>query len=422
MNISIVNIGDELLIGQVLNSNARDMSRLLVSEGMSVREVVTIGDRGEAIEDTLRRLLQSDDAVIVTGGLGPTRDDITKTILCRFFESDLVENAEALENVRRIFDKRGFELTSTNRQQAWVPRCCTVLQNPVGTAPGMWFERQREGREAQVVVALPGVPFEMKHLMTTEVVPRLRKHFATECIVTKNYLVQGIGESFLSDLLEPWETALPAHFGLAYLPQAGVVKLRLTCRGDSRDALQEQLRRVEEGLTTLAGDYIVGQQFESLPELVAERFTSCGRTLAVAESCTGGRLAEQLTSLPGCSRYFRGGVVCYSNESKQSLLGVQADTLARFGAVSEPTVREMVEGVRRRLGADYAAATTGIAGPDGGTTQKPVGTVWVAVASPHEVTARCLRLGTDRLQVIERACNEVFASLVRRIGKEEAHA
>lgn len=407
MKVSIINIGDELLIGQVVNTNASSMAKMLTEAGMDVKEVSVIADDRDAIASTLERLTASSDAVLMTGGLGPTKDDITKKVLCDYFSSELIENEMALENVKRIFDARGYELTPLNRQQAWVPKCCTVINNVLGTAPCMWFKHGDK-----VVVSMPGVPFEMENLMRTEVVARLQQHFATGHIINKNILVQGIGESFLSDLVEQWELALPKTIRLAYLPQAGMVKLRLTARGDDRDLLQSQIDHAVESLYPIAGKYIVGEDCETLPELVHSLLTTNGHTLATAESCTGGSIASRLTALSGASKYFKGGIVAYSNEVKECALGVQHSTLENHGAVSEETVRQMAEGARKRLNADYAIATSGIAGPTGGTPDKPVGTVWIAVAGPNGTETRLKKFGDDRLRTIDRTCNEAFSMLV----------
>ena len=413
MKISILNIGDELLIGQVVNTNASKMSQMLTQAGMAVSGVFTIGDNAEDIRNYLHNCLNVSDAVLITGGLGPTKDDITKKTLCDFFHSELYENEEALENVRRIVAAHGRELTEINRLQAWVPRCCTMINNVLGTAPCMWFETK--DKPSKVVVSLPGVPFEMINLMETEIVPRLKKHFEVGAIVNKNILLQGIGESFLSELIEPWELALPENIRLAYLPQPGMMKLRLTARGNDFAKLQSQIKEAVAGLYPLAGQYIVGEDLESLPELVAQKMKAKGATLASAESCTGGTIASKLTALAGASEYFRGGVVAYSNEVKECALGVNHEPLVRHGAVSEETVKEMAEGVRVRLGADYAVATTGVAGPGGGTPEKPVGTVWIAVASKDSVHTELLHLTGRREQVIERTCNAVFAALLRML-------
>ena len=270
MKSTIINIGDELLIGQVVNTNASTMAQMLIAAGIDVCGTFVIGDRADDIDYYLRHCIEKSDVVLITGGLGPTKDDITKRTLCDFFHSELYENPEALANIKRIFDSRGYELTPVNRQQAWVPRCCTMVNNLLGTAPCMWFDYQ-----GKVIVSMPGVPFEMVNLMQTEVIPRLQAHFRTDQIVNKNILVQGIGESFLSDLIEPWELALPSTIRLAYLPQAGMLKLRLTARGshDDRPLLETQIAQAVSKLYPIAGQYIVGEDLETLPQLVARTMT-----------------------------------------------------------------------------------------------------------------------------------------------------
>jgi nicotinamide-nucleotide amidase len=418
MNVTIINIGDELLIGQVVNTNASTMSRMLIEAGMEVRRTIVVGDVYQDIWNAVDEAMKNSDAVLVTGGLGPTKDDITKKLLCDYFHSELEESEVALENVRRIFAVRGFELTPVNRAQALVPKCCEVLNNDLGTAPCMWFS------EKSVLVSLPGVPFEMEWLMHNRVIPKLQETFRTETIINKNILVQGIGESFLSDLIEPWELALPEHIKLAYLPVAGMVKLRLTGKTQNtpndQNTLIAQINSAIGGLYKIAGQYIVGEDCETLAELVHKTFTERNLTLSTAESCTGGTIASQLTALAGASAYFKGGVVAYSNEVKETALGVRHETLAAHGAVSEETVREMAEGVRQRMKADYAIATTGIAGPDGGTEEKPVGTVWIAVASRSCTETALLNFpGRRRQQNIDRTVNQAFAMLMRMICQKD---
>lgn len=409
MNVTIINIGDELLIGQVVNTNASTMSKLLTEAGMEVRKTMVVGDVHDDIWAAVDEAMHQSDAVLVTGGLGPTKDDITKKLLSEYFNSELVENKMALENVKRIFESRGYELTPVNQAQALVPRCCEVLNNDLGTAPCMWF-----CRDNKVLVSLPGVPFEMEWLMRNRVIPKLQEAFKTDIILTKNILVQGIGESFLSDLIEPWELSLPENVKLAYLPVAGLTKLRLTYRSNRNNL--SNLNNLTEGLYTLAGQYIVGEDCETLDELVHKTLIEKGLTLATAESCTGGNIARLLTAQAGASAYFKGGVVAYSNEVKENALGVKHSTLETHGAVSEETVREMVEGVRERLGTDLAIATTGIAGPDGGTKEKPVGTVWIAVANANGTEAKLLQFGANRRQQnIDRSTNQAFAMLIRLI-------
>ena len=412
INATILNIGDELLIGQVTNTNAVEISRLLTANGYSVAGTYTIGDRAEAIREYLPHCIERSDIVIITGGLGPTKDDITKKTLCEYFGSELYENEEVLNNIKIIFEKRGYELTELNRQQSWVPRCCEVLNNPIGTAPGMWFEQN-----GKVIVSLPGVPFEMRKLME-EVIYRLKKHFNTEHIINKNIITQGIGESFLSDKIEAWELALPKNIRLAYLPQAGMVKLRLTGHGSDEAALQKEIDNAVAGLKQIAGEFIMGEDAETLPEIVARTMKQAGKTLAAAESCTGGSIAAQLTRLAGASEYFAGSVTAYSNDVKKKVLGVSEETLAKHGAVSRETVYEMATGVRQKLGTDYAVATTGIAGPGGGTAEKPVGTVWVGLSSEKQTMTKLLHFGDRREQNIERTSNAVFSMLIKMVKEE----
>lgn len=408
--VKIINIGDELLLGQVVNTNASTMSRMLTEAGFEVACVEVVGDRRDDIERALDDHAGY-DVVLITGGLGPTKDDITKKLLCDYFHSELVESEVALENVRRIFAVRGFELTPVNRAQALVPKCCEVLNNDLGTAPCMWFEH-----DGRVYVSLPGVPFEMEWLMANRVIPKLQETFNTDIIINKNILTQGIGESFLSDLIEPWELALPECIRLAYLPVAGMTKLRLTARGPQETSLREAIYHAVRGLYQIAGQYIVGEDCETLAELVHKTLTERGLSLATAESCTGGTIASSMTAQAGASAYFKGGVVAYSNEVKECALGVQHSTLEAHGAVSEETAREMAEGVRTRLGADLAIATTGIAGPDGGTPEKPVGTVWIAVADATHTEAQLLSFpGRRRQQNIDRTVNQAFSMLIHMI-------
>ena len=418
MEVTIINIGDELLIGQVVNTNASMMAQMLTEAGMEVGKTVVVGDSYDAIWQAVDTAMHSSDAVLVTGGLGPTKDDITKKLLCDYFDSELEESTVALENVRRIFAVRGFELTPVNRAQALVPRCCKVLNNDLGTAPCMWFER-----DGHVLVSLPGVPFEMEWLMRNRVISKLKETFQTDIIINKNILVQGIGESFLSDLIEPWETSLPESIRLAYLPVAGMVKLRLTGRSQNTQrtpsTLNNQISEAVEDLYKIAAQYIVGEDCETLAELVHKTLCERSLTLATAESCTGGTIASQLTAQAGASAYFKGGIVAYSNEVKECALGVKHETLAAYGAVSEETAREMVEGVRQRLGANLAIATTGIAGPDGGTKEKPVGTVWIAVADATHTVAQLLNFpGRRRKQNIDRTVNQAFSMLIKELSNQ----
>ena len=412
MNVTIINIGDELLIGQVVNTNASTMSRLLTESGMAIRKTLVVGDIYNDIWVAVDEALRDSDAALVTGGLGPTKDDITKKLLCEYFDSELVESQMALDNVKRIFESRGYELTPVNQAQALVPRCCEVLNNDLGTAPCMWFRS-----DGHVLVSMPGVPFEMEWLMRNRVIPKLQETFKMDVIINKNILVQGIGESFLSDLIEPWELKLPENIKLAYLPVAGMVKLRLTGRFPvGTIGTIGTIEKLLPELYRIAGQYIVGEDCETLDELVHKTLIEKGYTLATAESCTGGNIARLLTAQAGASAYFKGGIIAYSNEVKECALGVKHETLEAHGAVSEETVREMAEGVRERLGADYAIATTGIAGPGGGTPEKPVGTVWVAVCSKEKTVTQLMHYGDRRQQTIDRTTNQAFSMLMKLLS------
>lgn len=413
MKVSIINIGDELLIGQVVNTNASWMSQHFLANGMDVAKVFVISDNKDDINNTLQIALQMSEAVVITGGLGPTKDDITKKTLCDYFGSELVEDEATFEIISSIFKRRGYPMTDTNRQQALLPKCCTVLLNKRGTAPGMWFEQN-----GKVVVSLPGVPFEMQYLMEEEVIPRMLDYFKVGAIIHKNIIFHGIGESFLSDKIEDWELSLPKTIRLAYLPKAGMLRLRLTARGTDKITLETDINTSLKGLYSLVGEYIMGEDAESLAEIVAQTMKNNTKTLAVAESCTGGAIASSITSMAGASEYFKGCVVAYSNEVKRKILGVKAETLAKYGAVSEETVKEMVSGVISNMDTDYAVATTGIAGPGGGSKDKPVGTVWIAVASKTEIHTQKMLFGDDRLRTIERTVNQTFANLLRLLNKE----
>lgn len=410
MNINLINIGDELLIGQVVNTNASWMAAYLNDNGMRVKRVFTIADNADEIKLTLLEALKSTDAVIITGGLGPTKDDITKHTLCEFFGSTLVLHEASLENVQQIFSKRNYPMTSLNEAQALVPACCQVLINKWGTAPGMWFEK-----DGKVVVSLPGVPAEMQGLMHEEVVPLLCKRFGVESIYHKNIWTFGIGESFLSDKIEQWELSLPKNIHLAYLPKDGMVRLRLSAYGDNKIRLEKQVTDEVKKLQTLVGEYIFGYDEDTLESIVGQLLAKQRKTLVTAESCTGGNIARLLTSVSGASAYYIGGIVAYANEAKEQHLGVLHSTLEQYGAVSQQTAEEMARGARERFGADYAVATTGIAGPDGGTLEKPVGTVWIAVAEEQGVEARCFSFGDGRERVVRRASYQALRWLQTKL-------
>lgn len=406
MKATVITIGDEILIGQIVDTNSVSIARHLNAAGIVVGEKVSIGDDRDQIIATTRRALTQSEVVVITGGLGPTKDDITKTTLAAMFGCELVHNEIVAAHVQQMLESRGIEFNALNRSQALVPACCTVLFNAHGTAPGMWFES-----DGKVVVSLPGVPYEMEHLIQDEVMPRLKTHFALRQIVHRTLITAGLAESILATRIEAWESALPSYLKLAYLPNPGAVRLRLSAYEVEGERVAEEIERQFDALRRLIPDNVIGYETATVQELIHKRLTDRRQTLATAESCTGGTIAARFTAMPGASAYFRCGVVAYSNESKHDLLGVEADDIVRHGAVSEPVARQMAEGIRRVAGSDYALATTGIAGPTGGSDAKPVGTVWIALATPHGTTAMLRQCGSDRGQIIERAAAFALAML-----------
>lgn len=411
MNATIVTIGDEILIGQIVDTNSVSIAKRLNNIGITIFEKLSIGDSREVIVSTIERAMNNSKVVIITGGLGPTKDDITKHTLANMFGSKLVYNDTEGEHVRQLLARRGIEFTELNRGQAMLPECCTVLHNAHGTAPGMWFDTPKGG----VVVSLPGVPFEMEHLMEDEVIPRLKARFELQSIVHRTLITRGIPESLLAARIEAWEDALPEYLHLAYLPAPNVVRLRLSAYDVDKEQATTEIEAQFDKLRNLIGDNIVGYEGSTLEALVHDILIQRGKTLAVAESCTGGAIASKFTAMAGASNYFLGGVVAYANEAKRDILGVSMDDIECFGAVSEVVALEMAEGVRRITGADYAIATTGIAGPTGGSKQKPVGTVWMAIATPEGSRAVMRNSGTDRGQIISRASAYAIEMLYEEI-------
>lgn len=411
MKTTLINIGDELLIGQVVNTNASWMAEQLNRVNVDVEHIVTVADDPTEITCTLENELHFADAVILTGGLGPTKDDMTKQVLCRFFGAKMVVHQPTFEHVANYFEMRGLPFNEVNHHQADVPDCCTVLFNEVGTAPGMWFEQN-----GKIIVSLPGVPSEMKFLMNQYVLPQLEARHIDEVILHHTILTQGIGESFLADTISEWENALPQAFKLAYLPQAGLVRLRLSARGTEQMNLPQRMQDELAKLEKLIKPYMVGEETDTLETVVHKLFTDRYLTLATAESCSGGALAAKIVSVPGSSVYFKGGVVSYNNEIKNKMLGVSEETLRKYGAVSRQTAEEMAQGCLEKMKVDYAVATTGIAGPTGGSDEKPVGTVWIAVAGKNGVSAHKYQLGNDRPKVIERTVNQSLGDLIKFLG------
>lgn len=406
MKAHLITIGDEILIGQIVDTNSAWMAGRLNDAGIRVAERLSVGDQAEAISTAVEDALGKVDLVIVTGGLGPTRDDITKQVLADIFGGGMREDRATYLTVEKMLAARGVEFNALNRSQAVVPAAAEILPNANGTAPGMWFER-----DGKVLVSLPGVPYEMEALMEGQVLPRLCGRFDLRQIVHRTMITTGIAESVLAETIAPWEDALPAELHLAYLPSPRGVRLRLSAYDvdgvDEEKIITAEFAKLEK---IIPGNF-VGYGEVSIESDVARLLTDSGATLSVAESCTGGRIAQALTAQAGASAYFVGGVVAYSNDLKADLLGVKREDLAAYGAVSEQVARQMAEGMRRAAGSDYAVATTGVAGPDGGSDDKPVGTVWVAVASPEGTEVRRFSFGRLRAQNIERAASAAFNML-----------
>ncbi len=399
----VVTIGDEILFGQITDTNTQWISTELTSIGIRVIRKTSVGDQAEAILDALHEAYQRADVIILTGGLGPTKDDITKKTLCQYFGVGMVRNQTALDLVTSFFEKRGRAMTEINRSQADLPANAVYIQNDWGTAPGMWFEQ-----DSRVYVSLPGVPFEMKNLMTHRILPRLNEHFQTPIIKHQVIRTIGIGESFLAERIEAWEDALPPHIKLAYLPHFGQVRLRLTGTGQNEEQLQQELDEQKARLLPLIDKHVYGYGEEEIEVVVGRLLAERNLSLGIAESCTGGEVAATMTKIPGVSACFWGGVVSYSNPAKVKLLGVNQETLDQFGAVSEQTIIEMAEGVRRSLDTRVGIATSGIAGPEGGSDEKPVGTVWIACATDQRTVTRLLKLGVHREQNILLATTYVL--------------
>lgn len=394
---NIITIGDELLIGQVIDTNSAWMAQELNRAGITVSRRVAVGDERNAIWEALDEAIQKTDIILLTGGLGPTADDITKPLLCEYFGGKMVLNQSVLNHVTYLFEKVfNRPMIERNKKQAEVPDVCTVLHNANGTAPGMWFEKN-----GKVVVSLPGVPFEMKGLMTAEVIPALLKKFTVQQILHRTLLTAGIGESFLAERIKEFENNLPASIKLAYLPSYGMVRLRLSATGFAREELSTLIDGKFTALQDLLADVLVTNLDQPMEQVVANLLTSGQKTLATAESCTGGYIAHLLTTMPGSSKYFLGGIVSYDNQVKQDLLDVSPESLQSDGAVSESTVRQMVTGALNHLKTDYAVAVSGIMGPDGGTEEKPVGTVWIAVGNSREIITQRFRFRFERRRNIE---------------------
>ena len=428
MTAHIINIGDELLIGQVVNTNASWMAEELNKRNIKVTNISVISDGADDIRTQLDRSLSEADVVLITGGLGPTKDDITKTVLCNYFDDTLVRHQPTYDNVKKFFDRRGLPFTEINQAQALVPSKCKVILNEVGTAPCMVFTipqatfkqpspKKTDTSAEKIVISMPGVPFEMKWLMQNSVLPLLEERLGSQAIVHKTILTFGIGESFLADKIADWEDALPAHIKLAYLPEAGKVRLRLSAYGADKEQLEQEVAERIEMLKLIIGDNIYGYDDETISSVIGKLLNQKGATVATAESCTGGLIGNMITEVSGSSAYYKGGIVAYSNELKERLLGVRHETLEQYGAVSEETAIEMARGCLAVTGADYAIATTGISGPTGATEEKPLGLVYVAVALRNEVVCNRYVFTTTRQQHQQRTANQALFDLYKQLTK-----
>lgn len=393
----IITIGDELLIGQVIDTNSAWIGRELNKIGIDVVQKTAISDNVEHIISAFDSAKKRARIILVTGGLGPTKDDLTKQTLATYFNSGWRKEAAVEEHIRKIFEARNLPILEVNLEQALVPDNCETIFNHQGTAPGMWFEE-----DGHIFISMPGVPYEMVSMMENFVLPRLERLDNAQHIIHKTIVTAGIGESFLAKKIETVEDNLPPHIKLAYLPHYTSVRLRFTARGEDAADMQAELDGISSRIKELAGEYVIADEDIKLEQLIGRLLKERGQMLATAESCTGGYIAHLITSIPGSSAYFMGSVVSYDNKVKMGQLGVSAETLTNVGAVSSETVEQMARGVIELLGTDYAIATSGIAGPDGGTPEKPVGTVWIAVANKHKVLPLKFNFHGTRQAVIER--------------------
>lgn len=408
MKAEIITIGDELLIGQTIDTNSAWMGSKLSLAGFDIHKKTSVHDNKYDILKALSDAQGKSDVVLITGGLGPTSDDITKPTLCEYFNTRLIINAEVLRMVGEMMVRRNFPMNENNRRQAEVPESCRVLTNAAGTAPGMWFEK-----EDTIFVSMPGVPTEMMYIMNEHVLPELNKRFSSQSIVHRNIMTYGTPEARLAELLTGFEATLPANVRLAYLPSYGVIKLRLTGTGESHNDVSETVEEQVKKLYLIIPEFIYGENEESLEMVIGKLLLNKEKTICTAESCTGGNIAHLITTVPGSSEYFKGSVVAYDNSIKIQFLKINKELIEAEGAVSEPVVREMAKNSRRLFDTDYSVATSGIAGPGGGTEKKPAGTLWVAVASEHDIVSERHTFGNDRSVNIQRF-STVALNLLRK--------
>ncbi len=413
MIVSIITIGDEILIGQTIDTNSAWMGMKLNEIGAQVRQILSIGDELPEIVQSLERCLAQSDVVLLTGGLGPTKDDVTKKALCEFFDVDMKFHQPTYDRILKLFEKWGRSSTEAHRQQCYMPSNAELLYNKMGTAPGMWFEK-----DGKVLVSMPGVPYEMQYLMGKHVIPKLMGTFPGQPIVHRTIQTVGEGESRIAARLEDIESTLPPYIKLAFLPHLGKVRLRLTGKGPDKAALEQELDAKARQIINRIPELIFGYDELKLEEAIGQMLKDRKLSLATAESCTGGFVAHLITSIPGSSDYFKGSVIAYANEVKMNQLKVKAATLEQEGAVSEATVIEMVSGAVDLLKTDLALAVSGIAGPGGGSEEKPVGTVWMAVGNKSRTKTRLIHAGKDRIKNIEYSSIHAL-NLVREFLLEE---
>ena len=410
MNAIIITIGDEILMGQILDTNSQYIARRLTEIGVEVTEELSIPDKREEIYETVDYAMQEADLIFVTGGLGPTKDDVTKKVLAEYFGSRLVFNPQAMEWLEEVLRNRNLPMNENNKSQAFLPDNCRLLRNFKGTASGMWFERGWKS-----LISMPGVPFEMEHLMDMYVIPELKAKYPHLQLEYRMLKVYDVAESQLAHHLEMWEDALPDGLKLAYLPSPGMVKLRVTAKGEGIKQLEERYESLKEVLTGMR--YTEGD--DALEKQMGKVLRKKGMTIATAESCTGGEIARLITSVPGSSEYFKGTVVAYANDVKIRVLGVAAEDIEKEGAVSEKVVLQMAEGVRKLMQANYAVSTSGVAGPDGGTPEKPVGTVWIGIATPKRTFARKFVFSFTRERNIAKAAAKALELLMLEVENVE---
>jgi nicotinamide-nucleotide amidase len=391
----IITIGDELLIGQVVDTNSAWMGKRLNEIGIKVKQITSVSDDSAHIISALNEAISRADIILITGGLGPTKDDITKKTLAEYFKSEMYFDEDSYKNIERLFSERGKGVSEINRLQAMLPVACRPLKNSRGTAAGMHFEK-----DGKIIISMPGVPYEMQSMMEDSVLPELKNKFNLLPIIHKTILTHGIGESDLSELISSWEDSLPAKMKLAYLPSPGLVRLRITAMEAGNSNLEKEVESEAEKLKSIAGKYIFGYDEESIENIIGNLLVNKNATISTAESCTGGFIAHRLTTIPGSSRYYTGSVVAYDNRIKEEFLNVDPSAIEKFGAVSKEVAVMMAESVRKKFKTDYSIAATGIAGPDGGSEQKPLGTVWIAISSPDKTITRQLSLGKGRDRVI----------------------